>query len=239
MMMTVKDQKPGLLPLMQDLASDRSGLALTEFAFSLPIMLSLMVGGAELSNYAVVQSTISQLAVQVADNATRIGTKDPSQIYYVAESQINDILDGAALHAGNLDIYGTHKEGNTTVGNGMIVISNVSEMLEKTNDGKSQYEITWQRCRGAADYEPQYGKFGETSGTEMLEGMGPAGQKATPPDRNTDMLFVEIHYRYQPIFFTPNAIRSYSDIRMSASMLVRDNRSSDLPSANATAYACA
>jgi hypothetical protein len=121
----------------------------------------------------------------------------------------------------------------------MIVISNVSEMLEKTNDGKSQYEITWQRCRGAADYEPQYGKLGEASGTEMLEGMGPAGQKATPPDRNTDMLFVEIHYRYQPIFFTPNAIRSYSDIRMSASMLVRDNRSSDLPSANATAYACA
>ena len=41
--MTFKDNKSGLVPFAQNLASDRSGLALTEFAFSLPIMLSLMV----------------------------------------------------------------------------------------------------------------------------------------------------------------------------------------------------
>lgn len=238
-MMKLMDHEKGVLPLAKNLVEDRSGLALTEFAFSLPILLSLMVGGAELSNYAVAQSTISQLAVQVADNATRIGTKDAAQVYYVSESQINDILDGAALHAGELDIYGSHQEGDATVGNGMVVISNVAEMATKTEDGESQYEITWQRCRGAADYEPQYGTFGETSGTEMLEGMGPEGRKAAPPDRDTDLLFVEVYYRYQPIFLTANAIRNYSDIRMSASMLVRDNRSSDLPSPNATAYTCA
>lgn len=225
--------------LLRQLAHDRSGLALTEFAFSLPILLSLMVGGAELSNYAVTQSTISQLAVQVADNATRIGTKDVSQVYYVSESQVNDILEGAALHAADLDIYGTHEENGQDVGNGMVVISNVAEMATKTPDNKTQYEITWQRCRGAADYAPQYGTFGEPSGTGIVGGIGPTGQKATPPSRDTDLLFVEIYYRYQPIFVNRRAIRGYSDIRATASMLVRDNRSANPPSQNATPYMCA
>lgn len=233
------DTAPKARNPVRKLIDDRSGLALTEFAFSLPILLSLMVGGAELSNYAVTQSTISQLAVQVADNATRIGTKDASQVYYVSESQVNDILEGAALHAANLDIYGTHEENGQQVGNGMVVISNVAEMAAKTPDNEPQYEITWQRCRGSGDYSPQYGDHGETSGKNILVGIGPQGQKAAPPSRDTDLLFVEIYYRYQPIFVNRRAIRGYSDIRATASMLVRDNRSANAPSQNATPYLCA
>ena len=50
-----------------------SGVAATEFAMTLPFLLGLGLTGLEVANRAMVQMKISQLAVHVADNASRIG----------------------------------------------------------------------------------------------------------------------------------------------------------------------
>jgi Flp pilus assembly protein TadG len=221
----------------RNLAVDSSGLALTEFAFAAPILLTMLAGGTELSNYAVVQTSISQVALQLADNGTRIGTKGTnSEVYVVSESQINDILDGANQHAGSLDIYGTHEENGETIGNGKVVISNVVDMPTVTVDGQKQYKILWQRCRGESDYEPAFGTFGQPSGQNIVGGIGPAGQKAFPPGDSDQLIFVEVQYRYQPIFLNGYAIKDYSDIRYTAALLVRDSRLEVEPSNNAAGY---
>ena len=58
------------------LRRDNSGLALIEFAFIAPIMLLLGIGGIELVNYTIANLRLSQAAVHVADNGSRIGDRD-------------------------------------------------------------------------------------------------------------------------------------------------------------------
>jgi hypothetical protein len=223
--------------IWKSLADDRSGVALIEFAFAAPILMTMLVSGVEVSNYALVNTAISQVGMQLADNGTRIGTRNDDQIYQLNESQVNDILDGADQHAGaKLDIYGEHTENGETKGNGKVVITSVIEMDKANPDDAPLYRILWQRCRGESDYEPAYGRFNEPSGVDMEDGIGPEGQKAAPPDTFNQLIFVEVHYRYQPIFFTKYLIRDYSDISTTAAMLVRDNREEEAPTNNAAAY---
>jgi hypothetical protein len=220
----------------QSIVKDRSGLALTEFAFAAPILITMLAGGVELSNYAMVQTSITQVGLQLASNGARVGEDpDRDKAYQVNESHINDILDGANMHAGSLDLYGTHQEDGETVGNGKVVISNVKPiMINQVPTGN--YYITWQRCRGQSEYEPSYGRFGESSGNNLEDGIGPEGRKAVAPGLGNQLVFVEVHYRYQPIFLHEDIVTDYSDIYTTAAMIVNDNRTTDLPADNAAKY---
>lgn len=201
--------------------SDSSGLALIEFAYIAPMFLTFVAGGTELANYAVQSTQVSQLALQVADNGSRIGEGDPLANKKITETQINDLLTGAEIHAGQLNIYGTHKEGQTTVPNGRIILSSLETMANPNPTGK--YKIAWQRCRGlATSYTPQYGVAGQPSGINM-DGMGPAGRQVTAP-AGTPVIFVEVRYRYQPLFLNGYAIKNYENINAIAAMMVRDAR---------------
>jgi Flp pilus assembly protein TadG len=55
------------------LRSDTSGLALTEFAFAMPILLSMGMLGIEVSNLALTHMKVSQAALNLADNISRVG----------------------------------------------------------------------------------------------------------------------------------------------------------------------
>jgi hypothetical protein len=89
----------------RSLAKNESGLALIEFAFIAPVFMVFVASGAELANYATESTQVSQLALQVADNAARIGEGDPLANKKITETQINDLFTGAEIHAGDLDIY--------------------------------------------------------------------------------------------------------------------------------------
>lgn len=209
------------IALWRKIGSDCSGLALVEFAFIAPMFMAFTAGGTELANYAVQSTQVSQLAVQVADNASRIGEGDPLANKKITEVQINDLLTGADIHAGPLDIYGSHMEGAVSVPNGRIIISSLEGTANPNTPGT--YKIAWQRCRGAAvNHDPQYGEAGQPSGTNMA-GMGPAGRQVTAPN-GTPVIFVEVHYRYKPLFFNDFALKEYSDINTIAAMMVRDSR---------------
>ncbi len=214
------------LRVLRALWRDRSGVALVEFAYAAPVLITLTVGGAEIANYATVKMRVSQLAIHVSDNASRIGEGDPLAARRITETQINDLLTGAGIQAGTLNIFGTFVErsggADVTRPRGRIIISNLEPMVAPVNTG-NRYKITWQRCRGlATTYTPQYGTVGQASGTNMV-GMGPAGRQVTAPD-GTAVIFVEVHYRYEPLFIGQIGIIPYENINAVSAMTVRNDR---------------
>lgn len=197
-------------PALAKLARDRSGVALIEFAFVLPLLLVLSLTGAELTNYVITRMRVSQLALHLADNAARIGVGAAMQAKEISEADINDLLTGAGLQAGALNLYGQ----------GRVIVSSLEPMANPNPTGK--YRIRWQRCRGAkAAHGSSYG----LGGARDLSGMGPANRQVIAPDNGATM-FVEVYYEYQPL--VRNNLAPSVEIVEIASMMVRDRRALDV-----------
>jgi hypothetical protein len=186
------------------LISDTRGLAMLEFAFSLPLLLLLSLTGAEITNYIISRMRVSQIALHLADNAARIGSGSQLQAKTISEADINDLLTGAGLQSGELALF-TH---------GRVIISSLEP--DPANSGKNR--IRWQRCRGAKTAQVSaYGNAGATN----LNGMGKTERLATAPTDGVTM-YVEVYYEYQPLLkatLAPN-----TNFREEASMMVRDRR---------------
>jgi hypothetical protein len=205
-----------------------SGVSLVEFGFAAPLLLMMISGGAELANYAITKMRVSALALQVADNAARIGEGDPLAAKRITEAQINDILQGALAQGGSLNVNGFSSEkqanGNRIANPKARIIISSLEPDPDTVRHPNRNWIHWQRCYGqATSYVPKYGDEGD----DDLPGMGPTGRQiyAAP---NTAMIVVEVYYRYEPIFpiVRPETfgIMGYRDMSAIATMVVRDDR---------------
>lgn len=231
------------------LRRDNSGSIIVEFAFMMPIFMVLTVGGVEVANYAVTRMRVEQIALNVADSASRIGEGSLLNALRIFEHNINDVFAGANAQASNLNIFGTYSEriGSTSTvkGKGRIIISSLEPMANP--NPTNRYKIGWQRCQGQlTSYTPQYGTFGQPSGTNMVA-MGPAGQQVTVPS-GMAVIFVEVRYRYEPLFRVElqnyfgmfNGSLSYKDINAVKAMIVRDDRDTTqiYPSAGVTASTC-
>ncbi|WP_422057772.1 pilus assembly protein [Sphingomonas sp.] len=189
---------------LRALGRDTGGLALLEFALSLPLLLTLSLVGAELTNYITSRMRISQIALHLADNAARIGSGSQLQAKTINEADINDLLTGAGLQSGELDLFR----------NGRVIISSLEP--DPANSGKNR--IRWQRCRG--NKTSQTSAYG-AAGTVNLNGMGKTGRLAIAPSDGVTM-YVEVYYEYQPLFRA--ALAPNTNFREEASMMVRDRR---------------
>lgn len=192
--------------LFQRLRRDAAGLALIEFALSLPILLTLSLVGAEMTNYIITRMRVSQIALHLADNAARIGSGSQLQAKTITEADINDLLTGAGLQSGEMDLFGR----------GRVIISSLEPMANPNTSGK--YRIRWQRCRGSAS--GQASSYGG-AGTTNLNGMGKTGRLAFAPEGGVTM-YVEVYYAYKPLFNA--ALAPTTSFREEASMMVRDRR---------------
>ena len=123
--------------LLRRLRKSVSGLAATEMALTMPLMLAAGLGGVELANYGVTIMRVNQLAVQVADNASRIGDESKLANSKIYESDIMDLLRGAHIQGGTKISLFDH---------GRVIISSL-EVDPADPDGEDQY-IHWQRCMG-------------------------------------------------------------------------------------------
>lgn len=191
---------------LQQLRGSVSGTAALEFALGLPMLLGIGLWGGELGNLAMVNMQVSQLAMQIADNGSRIGDTSMLEDLKIYESDINDILNGANIQASSLDV----------MRHGRITISSL-QVVPGTTD--RQY-ILWQRCKGGKSVPSRYGPAG-TGATTTLNGMGPAGAEITASQGDA-VVFVEIEYNYQPLIsakFAPTKA-----IRAVAAFNVRDDR---------------
>lgn len=183
---------------------DTSGVALLEFALTLPVLLLLSLTGAELTNYITTKMRISQISLHLADNAARIGSGSQLALKTINESDINDLFTGAQLQSGELDL-------NT---NGRIILSSVE--VDAAHTGK--YKIAWQRCKGnKTAHTSTYG----VAGANNLTGVGPTGRQTLAPTDGAAM-FVEVYYEYQPLVKT--SLAPSSNMIEIASMMVRDRR---------------
>lgn len=182
---------------------DQRGMAVVEFAVVLPFVVLVTMGAAELTNYTTTKMRISQLALMVADNASRIGTGTVLSNKTISEKQINDLLTGAGLQGGKLDLF-TH---------GRVIIRSIQP---GTTSGK--YVVKWNRCRGLKTYTAT--TYPMASTTERNTGSTNVF-KVTPPS-NGAVMFVEITYNYQPLI--GSRFINISEIKEVAAMTVRDNR---------------
>ncbi len=195
-----------LIRLGARLRDDRDGVALIEFAFIMPILLLLSLTGAELLNYTTTRMRVSQLALQLADNAARMGKGTQITAKSISETDINDLFAGAQLQSGELDLQR----------NGRVILTDVEPVASPNTTNK--YKIVWQRCYGAVtSHASQYGTAGQTN----LNYVGPSSMQTTAQDDNATM-FVEVFYNYTPLISASRAPSSTMD--EIASMAVRDRR---------------
>lgn len=193
--------------LITRLRSCRSGLAMTEFALSLPLLFGAGLYGIEAANMAITQMKISQVAVHIADNASRIGDTSMLQDRKIYESDLNDVFIGSDLQAGDaIDLYE----------HGRVIISSQEVVPDSDDD---QY-IHWQRCLGKKNFASSYGDAG-TGLTGGFAGMGPPGEEVLAFDDEA-VIFVEISYDYQPLVGDTFAFRN--ELHAIAAFTVRDSR---------------
>lgn len=206
MMMT----KLSLQRFARRFARDTRGVAFIEFAYTLPWLMVLGLGGMELANYSITHMRVSQLAVSLADNASRAKEDIVAGVPRMREFDVNESFQAAQLQSGTLDVQA----------NGRLILTSL-----ETNSSGGQW-LHWQRCFGAKTaYKSSYGKQGDgKTGTSNTTGMGPTGRKVKA-ESGYAIMFVEVAYDYQPLIF--DRFLPDGEIRKTAAMYVRDDRDLD------------
>ncbi len=172
-----------LMKSLRALREDRSGIALVEFAAAAPFMLGIFLTATEITNYTIVKMRVSQIALQIADNGSRIGKDSLLTSPQISEMDINDLLTGAGAQASSLGLYA----------HGRVIVSSLEAVANPNTTSK--FMIRWQRCRGLKNATSSYGVQGATN----LTNMGPTGQEVTTPD-DAAVIYVQVVYDYQPLF---------------------------------------
>ena len=197
---------------LASLRNDASGIALTEFALSLPILLTLCITFMEFASYVNAYMRVSQIALSVADNTGRI--RQSIDITDVDGAMIGARIAGESINFGS---------------NGRVILSMVETNGE--TGGNAGQQITWQRCFGRKNVESSFGEEGDgDTDNEFVDGFGPEGNRirATPGD---GLMFVEVMYDYDPLFPVGNAMIGQlggKTVRATAAYPVRERSSNTL-----------
>lgn len=207
------------------LRRDRSGLALIEFAYALPIVLGVGLYSVEIGNLALANMRVSQAALNLADNASRVGTRSNLASVQLREIDINDVMEQVRIQ--------TEPWKLTT--RGRVTLSSL-ENVQQSYDTAPEQRIHWQRCLGlksGTNWDSSYGTTTPAAGstptaankgtTVPAGGMGPPGGKVTAPP-SSGVIFVEINYDYDPVISTLWLPGGSARIQYIASFIVRDRR---------------
>lgn len=204
--------------VLRRLARSQRGVALTEFAFALPIFVTLLFGGLEIINLVMTHMRINQIAITVADNAGRVRQG-------IDEADIYEVFAGA-------DLVG----GSDFAQNGRVILSSLEP--NKETGSKAGQMINWQRCHGSLSTTPRYGTQGKGRNDSSLSGgLGPTGGKIKAAD-GTAVMFVEVSYRYTPKIL-PSMVANAMDLRYESAFNVRERTNQDISNAqNLTVQSC-
>jgi Flp pilus assembly protein TadG len=187
------------------LKRDNSGVAMIEFAFTAPLVLGLGMLGSETAFLVLTHMQVSQVAMQTADNASRIGATEVLVARQVFERDINEVFVGSEKLGDGIEIFEK----------GRVILSS----LQQNEDGGQ--EIRWQRCRGAKIYDSTFGEEGDGATGTGFPGMGEAGREITAA-AGTAVMFVEVSYNYEAL--TPFDLFDGREITYTAAFNVRDVR---------------
>lgn len=190
------------------LRADKRAVAMTEFALATPLVLTAGLWGVETANYALMTMRVNQVAIQIADNASRIGDTSTLSNQKIYENDINDLLRGSDIQAGEtIDLYE----------HGRVIVSSLQVEPGTAND---QQYIAWQRCKGKKAGGSSYGVQDTGKNDPTFIGMGPAGEEVQSQPGDA-VMFVEIQYDYGPLvtdaFLTNTTINSRAAFQVRAS----------------------
>jgi hypothetical protein len=215
-----------MIQFLKKLRDDNSGLALVEFAVSLPFFMGITVAGFETAYFAFVQMRLNQITINTADGAARMGEGGILAAKTIDEGQINDVFAGTMREGKSILLGGQHqyKDPGTGVvnlrGNALIILSSV-EPHPGFNPANPKYRIRWQRCIGTASYfAPEYGKI---TTSQNIDAVGPAGRQIMPPAGGA-LMFVESKYYFKPLIVNGFTNLGETAITKTAAMVVRDSR---------------
>jgi hypothetical protein len=199
--------------------ANEKGLAMLEFALSLPVILTMGLAGTELAHMALVTERVNQIAMLTADNAARV--RDT-----IDETDVNQIMVGAKYVGQSINF----------AAKGRIILSDV-----QNNPLNTGQWIRWQRCAGAKNFPSSYGVEGKGQTDATLSAIGPTGNQIAA-SAGSIVMFVEVAYDYQPIvpvtnYFgvLPAGLFTAKQIRVTQAFNVRqrnpanDKNSSGLP----------
>jgi len=190
--------------MLRALRRAQSGIAMTEFALSLPILLTLGLTGLEVAWLTLAHLRVSNIAMMTADNASRVRDS-------IDEGDVTELFLGGSLAGSAMD-FANH---------GRIILYSI----EPTPTGGNQW-IRWQRCTGSKSTAPSYGRprtaagAAITNGTEIYNSdrttlntatpsspahtsaqaaaYGPAGNQIAAQS-GTAVMLAEVVYDYQPL----------------------------------------
>lgn len=187
---------------------DRTAVSATEFAIVMPVFMILGMYGTEVAWMTIANMQVSQVAVSLADNASRLGQNDNSGVTpTIAGIDVQGILSGALLEGETLDLKD----------NGRVIVSSVET---KPSNGK-QY-IHWQECSGKLNKSSKKGQpdlVGAVLGT--LSGVTVGKAVVTAP-ANSAVMVAEVWYEHKGLFGTMfiKPTLMYEE----AAVVVRDDR---------------
>jgi len=195
--------------LGQKLIADCYGVSALEFALITPLFMTLGMYGAEIAWMNAAAMEASQVALALADNASRMGQADNSGVTpTVTAGDVASVLTGALREGDNIDLET----------NGRVILSSL-EMHPVT--GK-QY-IHWQQCMGKGTQQSAHGKPDPTSSlvTTLTSGLKLNGRNLMAPSRSAVMVS-EVWLTYNPLFGT--MFMKPITIHEEAVIIVRDDR---------------
>jgi hypothetical protein len=196
--------------LLGRLRRDERGISVVEFAISLPLFSALAMYGLEIAYMATVNLQVSQMALSVADNASRLGQTDNSAVPpTVNEADVVAVLGGSLEQGSRLKF----KE------NGRIILTS----LEKDAGSGKQY-IHWQRCTG--DLTGKTSSYGNDTTNNGLSGAPLTGMglptKQVTANTGQAVMYAEVYYKYQPLF--GRLFVNQMTMKQEAAYIVRDDR---------------
>ncbi|MFM2372465.1 MAG: hypothetical protein RIS85_2187 [Pseudomonadota bacterium] len=194
---------------LRRLLRDATAISTTEFAMVLPVFMTLGMYGTEVSWMTIAEMQASQVAISLADNASRLGQTDNSGITpTISDSSVQNILTGALLEGQTMDME--HE--------GRVILSSL-----ETNPNNGKQYIHWQECKGNLDKSSKHGKPDVTGAApaSVLSGLNIGGAKITAPP-GTSVMVAEVWYEYHGLFGTL-FVRPFT-IYQEATIMVRDDR---------------
>lgn len=187
-----------------------SGIAVIEFAVSLPFFFALAMYGTEVARMAIYRMQVSQLALTLSDNASRLGQTDNSGIQpTINENMVDSVMRGAIEQGKAIDIENK----------GRLILSS----LEVDPATGVQY-FHWQRCQGNGSAKSIYGDQNQKNGLRddwRIDGVGPHEPLLTAQPGMAVMV-AEVFYNFEGIF--GRTFVSPQVFRQEAAFLVRDDR---------------
>ena len=180
-------------------------MSAVELGLSMPFLMGLSLAATEVVNLALIHVQLNQLAITVADNASRAKQTQVTGAPRFREYDVNQVFRAAALQGEDLDIPTR----------GRVILSS-----HQVNASGGQW-IAWQRCWGNNTWASRYGPQGTGATGTAFDGMGFTSTKMTA-DSGTAIMFVEIAYDYKPFFL--GSILPAKLIRKEAALYVRDDR---------------